>query len=45
MVKQDAIASEKTIPLAIVYGHPIGINFGCGIRASRMKRRILILRW
>ncbi|MBT9133142.1 MAG: hypothetical protein DDT33_01673 [Firmicutes bacterium] len=45
MIKQNAVASEKVIPLAIVRGHPIGINFGCSIGTSGAEGRILILRW
>ncbi|MBT9133008.1 MAG: hypothetical protein DDT33_01539 [Firmicutes bacterium] len=45
MVKENPVAGKESITVSIIHRHPIGIDFGCSIGTSGMKRRILVLRW
>src|SRR5205085_4681232 len=44
MIEENAGAGKEAVPLAIIDRHPMSIEFGGGIRATRLKRRLLVLR-
>jgi hypothetical protein len=43
MVEEDPVTCEKIVSLPVIDGHPVGIDFGGGIRASGIKRGSLAL--
>src|SRR5713226_7712921 len=43
VIEQDPAAGEQLVGLAIVNRHPVGVELGGRVRASRMERRSLAL--
>src|SRR3546814_16081984 len=44
LVEQDAVGGVHAVRLAVVHGHPIGVQLGRRIGAARIERRRLALR-
>ena len=44
MVEQDAVDREHAVGLAVVPGHPVGVDLGGAVRRARVERRLLVLR-
>ena len=44
MIEQDPIAGKQAIGLAVVYGLPVGVDFGTSVGAARVKGRRFLLR-
>src|SRR5439155_13426390 len=44
MIEQDAVTGVDTVGVAVIHGHPMGIEFGCSVWAARRKRGRFALR-
>ena len=44
MVEQDAAGAKNVVALAVVHGHPVGVELGHAVGAARVKRRGFFLR-
>jgi hypothetical protein len=44
VVEEDAVDGEGAVALAIVLGHPVGVDLGRTVGRTRVERRLLILR-
>src|SRR5437899_1341069 len=38
MIEQDAVTGVDTVGVAVIHGHPVGIEFSCRVWAARRKR-------
>ena len=45
MIEKDAVYGEHVVGLAVIGSHPVPVNLGYCIRASRSKGRDLALGW
>ncbi len=45
MVKENAVAGEKTITLPVIHRHPKGIDFSRSVGTPGIEGSFFILRW
>ena len=44
VVEQDAVDREQPVGLAVVAGHPVGVDLGGAVGRARVEGRVLVLR-